>query len=614
MSAPNNYDDVLVGDDKDNIATDGEYQLNGRDGNDVILGEGGNDTIDGGTGDDYLIGGKDTDTLKGGSGSDTYVYKSGDGSDTIEDSDASGKVQYDGTSLSGGIGGDDEGEVKRATEGGTFKSSDELYTYSWSGAGSDLTINGNVTVKNFNNGDLGITLFTRKKKEPDPTPPDDSTGGDFTGGGSAGVPRDPLTLDLNGNGIETVPVKTPPILFDLTASGLKTGVGWIAPSDGLLALDRNGNGMIDDGAELFGDATPAYQPGTTTPATGNTVDGFAALAQEDTNADGVVNNLDANWNNLRVWQDLNQDGISQPGELKTMDEGGIVSFNTGSTRHIQTLPNRNQIADLGTYTKTDGSSGNTGTPQGMADVNLAVDTFHSQFTDTIPLTAEAEVLPNMGGSGKVRDLQQAASLQTAESQALIDILGQYSNATTKTEQLALIDKLISAWGATSGMGTMQSRAAEHGYTLYTNLSDEWQRKLAALEHFNGRSFYRMPWQDSTNAVFTQLGLTIGWQGNPKNIFAGLAFAQPFFLNRAYDALRESTYQNLLTQTRLKPYLQAVDFNITNGQFSYDFTGLHTLFDQVFQQDPEKAIVDLVEFNRVLAANDADYEQMEKEAA
>jgi VCBS repeat-containing protein len=605
-------DDTLNGGDDKDTLTGGEGidTLNGDKGDDTMQGDAGDDIMDGGADNDRLMGGLGSDKLTGGAGNniliggegnDTYIYKSSDGgSDTITDSDASGSIQYDGTSLSGGIGGDDEGEVKRATEGGTFKSSDETYTYEWGGAGSDLTINGNVTVKNFNNGDLGITLFTRKKKEPDPTPPDDSTGGDFTGGGNAGVPRDPLTLDLNGNGIETVPLKTPPILFDLTATGLKTGVGWIAPTDGLLAFDRNGNGTIDDGAELFGDATPAYQSGTTTPTTGKTADGFAALAQEDTNADGVVDNQDANWADLRVWQDLNQDGISQGEELKTLDQLGIVSFNTGSTRHMQTLLSGNQLADLGTFTRIDGSTGNSGTPQGMADVNLAVDTFHSQFTDTIPLTPEAEALPNMGGSGKVRDLQQAASLQTAESQALIDILSQYSAATTKTEQLALIDKLISAWGATSGMGTMQSRAAEHGYTLYTNLSDEWQRKLAALEHFNGRSFYRMPWQDHTNAVFTQLGLTIGWQGNPKNIFAGLVFAQPFFLNRAYDALRESVYQNLLTQTRLKPYLQAVDFHIANGQFSYDFTRLHAMFDQAFQQNPEKAIVDLVEFNRVLA--------------
>ena len=126
--------------------------------------------------------------------------------------------------------------------------------------------------------------------------------------------RDPLTLDLNNNGLETLPINaTNPVYFDLTGEGVQSSVGWVAPSDGFLALDRNGDGLINDGTELFGDATPAYEAGTTTPTTGKTADGFEALAQEDTNADGVVNAQDANFANLRVWQDANQDGISQAG-------------------------------------------------------------------------------------------------------------------------------------------------------------------------------------------------------------------------------------------------------------------------------------------------------------
>lgn len=90
--------------------------------------------------------------------------------------------------------------------------------------------------------------------------------------------RDPLTLDLNGNGIETVPINAAnPVYFDLTGEGVQTSVGWVAPNDGFLVLDRNGNGTIDDGTELFGDATPAYEAGTTTPSTAKTADGFEAL-------------------------------------------------------------------------------------------------------------------------------------------------------------------------------------------------------------------------------------------------------------------------------------------------------------------------------------------------
>jgi len=155
--------------------------------------------------------------------------------------------------------------------------------------------------------------------------------------------RDPLTLDLNGNGLETVAPQTPPILFDHSGNGLKQSTGWVAPNDGFLVMDRNGNGTIDSGAELFGDSTPLATGG-------NAVDGFDALAQEDTNGDGVVNAQDANWTNLQVWQDLNQDGISQSGELSSLDALGITGINTGSTTNSQVLPNGNQIADKGTFT------------------------------------------------------------------------------------------------------------------------------------------------------------------------------------------------------------------------------------------------------------------------
>jgi hypothetical protein len=82
---------------------------------------------------------------------------------------------------------------------------------------------------------------------------------------------------------------------------------------------------IDNGTELFGDSTPILD------ANGNVIgkakDGFDALAQLDTNHDGVVDAQDANFYSLKVWQDLNQDGISQSNKLKTLDELGIAVAN-----------------------------------------------------------------------------------------------------------------------------------------------------------------------------------------------------------------------------------------------------------------------------------------------
>lgn len=409
---------------------------------------------------------------------------------------------------------------------------------------------------------------------------------------------DPLTLDLNGNGIETVPLKTPPLLFDINDSGIKISTGWIAPSDGLLVLDRNDNGMIDSGAELFGDRTPAYMPGTTTsnPTGARTADGFAALTQEDTNSDGVVNNLDANWATLRIWQDLNQDGISQGNELKTLDELGIASFNVDRTAHSQMLPSGNQMADLGTFTRTDGTTGSTGAPQAMADINLALDIFHRTFVTPVPLSFAAQSLPDMQGSGKVRDLSEAASLSSTLEAALT----QYSSAGTRDEQLALIDQLISEWGKSSGFGDMQTRAAANGYTLvYAGLTPTQQAHLSVLEQFTGSSYFRMPWEGSNGAPVASQGMVVGYDGNPKHILVNLStrFQQTKMLDDTYAILRDAVYQALLPQTRLFPYLDAIGLKQEGSNLVYDFVNVQELFQSQLATNPDKTIADLVEFNR-----------------
>src|SRR3989338_5274777 len=413
--------------------------------------------------------------------------------------------------------------------------------------------------------------------------------------------RDPLTLDLNGNGIETVPINaTNPVYFDLTGEGVQTSVGWVAPNDGLLVLDRNGNGTIDDGTELFGDATPAYEAGTTTPSAGKTADGFEALAQEDTNGDGVVNSSDANFANLRVWQDSNQDGVSQDGELKTLAELGIESFNVASVAHSQLLANGNQIADTGTYTRTDGSTGTAGVTAGMADVNLAVDTFHRTFTDVIPTTVDTATLPDMQGSGVVRDLREAASIQSAEGATLATSLGQFAATTTRNGQRAQLDSLIADWGATSGFEDMRTKAAAHGYPLTTNLDAVHQARLNALEQFNGRGFYRMPWE-TTNAQSGVTGMSVGTDANGQpQISINMNGTQLALLDQAYSALKESVYDALLPQTRLKPYLDDIGLTLTGTTgIALDFTFLDTRLTATHTGNANTAVGDLLDLRRLM---------------
>ncbi|BCK87235.1 hypothetical protein MIZ01_1007 [Sideroxyarcus emersonii] len=406
---------------------------------------------------------------------------------------------------------------------------------------------------------------------------------------------DPLTLDLNGDGINTVPLAPPPILFDHTGSGIKTGTGWIAPDDGFLVLDRNGNGTIDNGTELCGDSTPILN------ANGNVIgkakDGFDALAQLDTNHDGVVDAQDANFYNLQVWQDLNQDGISQAGELKYLaDDLNITSINVSATQHSQMLPSGNQMADIGSFTYADGPTGSTGSVSNMADINLALDTFHRTFVTPVPLTPAAEQLSDMQGSGRVRDLSEAVSL----SSTLEAVLTQYSNAGTREEQLALIDNLIAEWGKSSGFADMQTRAAANGYTLvYAGLTPAQQAHLSVLEQFTGSSYFRMPWEGNSGAMGASQGMTVGYDGNPKHIRIDLStrFQQTKMLDDTYAILRDAVYQALLPQTRLLPYLDAVGLKQEGGDLVYDFVNVRELFQAQILANPDKAIADLVEFDR-----------------
>ena len=369
---------------------------------------------------------------------------------------------------------------------------------------------------------------------------------------------DPLVLDLDGDGIELVNANgNNGVQFDLNGNGIKTATQWVKPDDGLLVWDRNGNGVIDNGTEFFGQDMP--KKWITQPVT----DGFSALKTINDHPDGEINPKDSQWKNLKVWRDLNSDGQTQKGELFSLDQLGITALSLSAKNGVST------------FTYKDGRKNK------LADVNFSIDTIHTEYKEHIALTAEQLKLPNLHGVGFVRDLREAAALSTT----LTKILKQYQAATTKQAQLDLLPDLMEYWAKTDPQFNISKSYNPPTFHKKTQSNNKSGIVNWGLDH--NAAVKRGP------VIESFLGATnktvYSWHMDLSNHAIQV-------INQTYDKIFNYLYNGLLMQTRLKTYADALSIKIgKNGVIVLDYTDVTTAFKKVYAKNRQKAFVDLAEF-------------------
>jgi hypothetical protein len=323
----------------DNLTTTATIKtLLGEDGNDILTGLGTqSDVLAGGRGSDTLSGLGGNDSLSGGSGNDTFKW----GTEAI------------------GVGNVDKILDYNFLDGDKLNFNALVGSLSAAGVAAYVKIVGNGADLQFQVDPTGMSNF--------------ATGTAYTLVGLASVDSsirfsiggqsftiqnpvlhslalfttaaDPIFLDLDHNGYSFSTLEHG-VQFDINADGGKDQVAWNTSNDGILALDVNGDGKIDNGSEIF---TPDFKDG-------HFASGSAALASLDTNHDGLVDANDVDFSKLLVWNDANANGVDDEGEVTSLASHGATSLTAPGTPADEQIDGQSVTAH-GVVTFADGTTG-----------------------------------------------------------------------------------------------------------------------------------------------------------------------------------------------------------------------------------------------------------------
>jgi Ca2+-binding RTX toxin-like protein len=428
------YADNITGDSKKN-------KIEGGDDKDTIDGGGGADEIYGGSKAQQDDGYKDM--LSGGSGYDSY-YVGAD--DVVKDSDGSGRINFGGIWLKGpekkkeSCEDHKNGQDEENHPDGLKGKNGERYKLEGGTVTVKMSNGDKFTVESFKDGDFGWK-FDEAKEEAEKF--DHSK-----------CFKDPIGLDLNGDGISYNPYWNSNTYIDYNGDGFAERTSWVSEDDGIIVVDLNSNGLIDSAAEIF--------------ATGP-VFGLQALALLDSNNDGRVDASDTQFNLLKVWQDADGSGSVDEGEMLTLGEHGIVSITTaGAASVTETVDDGVTVLHSSVATLANGSS------IAVAGVNFEFDAHLTEYVNGGPVSAAAEALPHLNGYGTVKDLDIA---MTEDGVLLQKVATITSFTSADAWKLATaVEAVILRWHGTEGTAEGKRGAAVDS------------RHLEALERLVGVTF------------------------------------------------------------------------------------------------------------------------------
>ncbi|SNS94831.1 Hemolysin-type calcium-binding repeat-containing protein, partial [Micrococcales bacterium KH10] len=331
------------------------------------------------------------------------------------------------------------------------------------------------------------------------------------GEGQNPAPRDPIAIDLVGDGFDPIPASAG-THFDLDANGYAERIPWFKGDDVLLVWDRNGNGRIDNGREVFGDNT-LLTDGTVADS------GFTALRELDSNDNGGIDPDDDHWSDLAVWRDVTNPGNTDMGELVDLDTAGILSISLTTVALDQTVDSGIVVGQASLVTM-----------QGGGEVQAAefwltpilYDTVEVIHDDEAGIPEDVLALPQVPGFGNVPSLHRAIARDSTGR--LRQLVSDFTQATTTPEREAAVYELVlritGAYDVTPGSRGPHMDA----------------RELVAIENLLGSPFN-------------------GTRG-PNPIIEAVPFLQS-----AWSRLYEIYYCELLYQTHLSPLRWALSHDL-----------------------------------------------------